>query len=398
MADKTLADVPVELVFEAQQAALMRLQLYLIGRTHGMLRDFADETRDTLAKAADEDGLLDGLGLHLALEAVTKGWRQTFGAWTRLFYGMRKEAAAIPLGTLAVLHERYIGPSTNTTRIHESEEAGRRGGRGQALEEGMPVVYTPQLQQVLDAADRRVYGDGFDLSQRIWRLDQASLEGIKRTLYTGVVKRNSAWNVAKQLEQYLGDGRGCPRWTEDRLRGLTKKAIASGDRTGLLSGVECDGSGVAYNALRLARNEIQIVHHMATDAIMGKMPWIEQEKVNLSPAHPEADVCDEVAGGGVKGEGVYAVGSIVLPLHVQCLCYKTSVLANPDDFVDRLKGWMQGGEQWPQMDQYAGYLGVAGAQLPDVSVAVGLAQKLVLWLWGNQGAMDAVAKGYLGVG
>ena len=35
---KALADIPVDLIAQAQQAALVRLQLYLVGRTHEMLR------------------------------------------------------------------------------------------------------------------------------------------------------------------------------------------------------------------------------------------------------------------------------------------------------------------------------------------------------------------------
>lgn len=373
-------------VWQAQQAALMRLQLYLVGRTHEVLREVLDECRGVLAEArSGQEGAWDGLSTHLAVEGIMKAWRRGFGQWQRLFEGLRRSAAAIPFGTLAILHEAaFRGPGARGHGLAAGEAVGRPS-----------PVFGPQLRQVLDGAANRVYSDGFKLSQRIWRLDQESLDRIRQTVYQGVAEGKSAWQVAKELEGVLGAGAECPRWTRTRLYKLTKADIASGDRTGLYSGEACAGQGVAYNALRLARNEIQIAHHMATDMIMARVPWIEKEQVMLSPAHPEEDICDDVIGRGERGEGIYPKGSIQLPLHPQCLCYKAAVLMPPDEFAERLRGWLRGAAPWPEMDEYAGFVGATPDELPGLSLAATWGRELLTWLWGDQAAMDAAAERWL---
>lgn len=381
MAERSLADIPAGLVWQAQQAALMRLQLYLVGRTHEALRAVLDGCRSALARARGQAEGWDGLSTHLAVEGVSAAWRRGFAGWRRLFEGLRWCAAAIPFGSLAVLHEAAFA---------SVRQAEARGGLREAAG-GPSPVFEPQLRQVVDGAAERVWGDGFRLSQRIWRLDQESLERIRQTVYRGVAEGRSAWQVAQELEAVLGAGADCPRWTRTRLYRLTKADIASGDRTGLYSGEACAGQGVAYNALRLARNEIQVAHHMATDAVMARMPWVEQEQVMLSPAHPEEDVCDDVISRGARGEGVYPRGTIQLPLHPQCLCYKVAVLLPPDEFAGRLRGWVQGTERWPEMDAYAGWLGTGPQGLPQVALGQVFGRELLTWLWGDEAAMDAAA-------
>jgi hypothetical protein len=316
---RTLADVDPVLTAEAQQAALMRLQLYATGRTHQMLLDFGSRARKAILDAAGEDGTLDGLGLHLALREIEGAWAETFQAWEKLFEALRQEAAAIPFGALAVLHQAYLGRAiTPAERCDTQSQRGLREQVGAGMVSG--GWFYQQLAVLLDAANSRVYGDGLRLSERIWNLDQRSLERIRQVIYNAVASGNSAWNLAGDLEQHLGAGAECPRWVRSRLYGLTKKAIAGGDRTGLFSGDECAGQGVAYKALRLLRNEIQTIHHLGTDMVMARMPWVEQEEIHLSPSHPDIGCeCEDVVIGGEDGTGIYPKGTITLPIHVQCL-------------------------------------------------------------------------------
>ena len=161
---------------------------------------------------------------------------------------------------------------------------------------------------------------------------------------------------------------------------LTKQDIADGDRTGLYSGDECSGQGVSYNALRLARTEIQAVLNMSTVQMFKQIPWIEEEQINLSPEHAEVDECDDVVTGGENGDGTYPVGDIILPVHPHCLCYRTAVLLDPTMFVNKLRDWMTRGTEWPQMDAYQQTLG--GELNVDLrGSAIGLS--LAYWLWGD---------------
>jgi len=366
--DKTLANIPVKRAGVAQQAALMRLQLWFTGETHRILSKFSEKAARYVRQYAGSDGVPGGGEMYQAQRSILSAWDETFiETWLPLFPAVRREAAAIPFGTLALRHKQYF----DLAKKQLSED-----------QAGSPV-FEPQLAAVVEAANQRIYADGLTLSSRVWKLDRDARAGLQRTLMAGLTEQKSAWDVAKDLEGFLGAGQDCPRWVSTRLYVLTKKDIASGDRRGLKTGKECDGQGVAYKALRMARNEIQAVHHEASRAIMAAQPWVEKEQINLSPAHPKPDICDDVVKGGEGGKGIYPIGQIVLPIHVSCLCFSTAVLMRPTAFVQELRGW-QDGEPDPALDDYAAFLGVPKADVAGLDLfASPIAQALAVWLWGK---------------
>lgn len=374
---KVLTDIPVGKAAQAQQAALMRLQLFFTGQTHEMIGQVARVGAKALAKEAGADGKLDAGGLLRAERKITDAWEKMFTEeWLPMFERMRMQAASIPVGRMAIYHEMFLVPNPDPFL------KGREKKVEEALYSGGPV-FEPQLRQLVDEAAKFIYQDGLDLSSRIWKLDRATREGINKVLLRGITDGKSAWELAKELEGFLGAGMDCPKWTSTRLYKLTKKDIASGDRRGLKTGEECDGKGTAYNALRMARTEIQRAHHLANDAMMASMPWVEKEQIVLSPAHPKPDICDDVISAGEGGQGIYPKGTIGLPLHPHCLCYKVTVLMDDEVFADRLKGWVNGTQGWVEMDAYQKWLGVE-----DVTVSLAdntAALALLVWL---QGGMD----------
>jgi len=284
------------------------------------------------------------------------------------------EAGSIPFGVMAVFHERMVIPAVS----------GQQSAVSESVSDG---VFSPQLEILLNASSNYLYGDSLNLSQRIWRIDREARDGITSILLNGIANQSSAWDMAQQLEQYLGANEDCPRWTSTRLYGKTKGQIAGGDRGGLLSGTECDGSGVSYNALRLARTEIQKMHALATDRALMSQPWVEKEQIHLSAAHPEEDICDETVKGGEDGSGVYTVGSIELPLHPNCLCYKTAVLMGEKAFTSKLHGWLNGTQNWSEMDDYEEMLTADGGQWTDSILKSAI--NLAVWLFGNSGQLSS---------
>lgn len=390
MANKTLNDIPSDLALEAQQAGLMRLHLYFVGQTHKRLNDLAVRFRAIVLQHAGDDGKLDNLGYLFTQRDMLAAWQKFYQGWTELFEAARWQAGSLAFGGLAVMQRRQSEVLQAADR-QMSEANARR--LAQMLEDGtepeLDAVYRPQLQVILDAANRRLYGDGLTLSQRIWKWDQQSWNDIRAVLAQGIAESDSAWNIAKQLETSLGAGAECPRWTSTRLGKLTKSDIAAGNRTGLYSGEACAGQGVAYNALRLARNELQIAHHMATDTLFGRMPWVEKEAINLSPSHPSINcACEDVVVSGENGTNVYKKGEVSLPIHVQCLCYKTAVLMDDAEFVRRTRGWLYGTQPWGAMDDFSSWLGIPPMDAFSVSLAVGIANNLAVWLWGNEDDLD----------
>lgn len=367
--------VTVENVWRVSRRANLRLQLTVIGETHAQLQDLAKELRVLLTRLANENGALDGLGMYRAQREMESLWGNFFKEWKARFFELQMQAASVPFGVWEWMHNEWFLP-----QFHRAVKEERRHLLEQ--EDTLNYVFKPQLDEVVNASRQRIYDDGLNLSARLWRLDQESLAGIKQVLYQGVLNGNSAWDIAKQLEQFLGAEARCPRWTRSRLQSLTKADIAQDDPRGLLSDSPgsiaespCDlARGVAYNALRLARNEINAAHALATDYIMAQMPWIEKEEVRLSPDHAERDECDGVAGEHPKG-------TVLLPIHPHCLCYKVGVLIKPSEFTKQLRDWMQGGK-WDAMDVYAARVGGDAARV----IADGLSQMLVGLAYGGKAA------------
>jgi len=360
-------------IAQYQGRALARLNLWFTGYTHGLLIDLLDKVLAKLTTHANEEGIIPVNARGQVLELAAIAWREAFTLYEMKFQEMRRQAALISFAALPVLH-KHMMDGLDESRFREQAP-------NEIIIRSAPF-YDPQIQEILDVTADRVYSDGFKLSERIWRMDQDSLADIQRIIRETLANGDSAWNAAKRLEGLLGAGQECPRWTSTRLSKLTKQDIASGDRTGLISGPHpCVSKGVAYNALRLARNEIQIAHAAATDVLFKRMPFVEYEKVNLSPAHPAIECqCPDVANGGENGDGVYPVGTIKLPLHVQCMCFKTAVLMPPDQFVSKLGGWMRGESAWSEMDDYANWCGVAKDTIAGAAIGLDAMETLSYWM------------------
>lgn len=382
-----LDEVALGSLDKAAFKALLRLQVYFTGRTHEMMIEFGKQARAVLLSHGDENGVLDGARGFAAQSDLLKLWGDAFKTWQDEFLQARKEAASLPYGVMAVRHERLaaaplsqatsppLSPSTETSP--QIGESARFGGNeiAEAIESG---VFKPQIDVLLSAAEEHLYGDGINLSARIWKVENGGRDAINRVIMQGIADGDSAWNIAKKLEEYLGAGQDCPRWTSTRLYGRTVGDRTAGDTTGLLSGNDCDGRGVSYNALRLARTEIQKAHALATDKTMAAQPWVEQEQCHLSRSHAEIDECDDVVNGGDNGDGIYPVGTIEYPLHPHCFCYKTAVLMDEKQFTSQLNGWLNG-ENWPEMDQYKSMIG------GDLNIDLTpYAFTLAVWLFGEE--------------
>ena len=338
--------IPMNNLYAWQQVALMRLMLFVTGRVHQIVGEFNASARDVILAAAGADGQLTSAGAYQVQVVVLRSWGDTLKRLTGLIQAGQREGASLPFGVQAAYHEKLVVPAFKAPPLREAVVDG---------------VFENQLQMILDAAALSFGPDGLQFSSRIWRMDRDTREGINSTIMQDLADKKSAWQLAKDLESFLGAGKDCPRWTYARLNSVASVDKAKGDLSGLLSndpvtGSGCGGKGVSYNALRLARTEIQRAHHDANDNRMAAMPWIEQERIVLSGSHPEHDICDDVVAGGEDGKGIYPKGTIKLPLHPHCFCDKRAV-QDLEAFGNQLAGWVQTGQGFAAMDQYAASLG-----------------------------------------
>lgn len=373
---QTIRTIPSSRLRQAEIAGLARVHLWVTGEIHLRVADFGRQARAILLRRAGEDGLLeDGAIGFQAQTEILRAWGDCQSDLERYILAGLKQAALLPFALMAEEHNRIVRSANQ--RLQE-----RAGG----LPSVFPAWVEQQFRLLIGAAqDRSV--DGLVLSARIWQIDRLVREEINLRIVEAITKKQDAWSLAKDLEQYLGANQDCPRWTSSRLYGLSKKDIADGDLFGLVNGNSCDGQGVAYKALRVARTEIQRVHAAATDMQLASSPWVLKERVIRSDGGVTCDICDPVTAGGEGGEGVYPVGTIVLPLHPNCMCYKVALTMSDDEFIDRLRGWQEGSETWTEMDAYSA--NITGGAGVDLSTETNL---LNTWIFGNEKELEKAMK------
>ena len=367
-----------------QHVAVTRLQLYVAGRVHALLYPFQFWLVKEVSAAADTDGIADAGKLAVVLQAADPRWRAVMADYVALLTRARQQAGSIAFGPYRLRHNRYI-----TAPVERLQEA-----FVPTMDDWSKLaeMWLRRRNYALQVAQQRIYSDGLNLSQRIWRLEQGSMQAIRNTIATGMAQRTSAIELAQQLEGQLNAGQDWPRWTRARLSKMDARERAQ-DAKGLLSSardVPPGGSaGISYNALRLARNEIQVANHAVTSDIARNFPGIVGRKVVLSPAHPQSDICDEYAAGGP-----YEKGANFLPLHPQCLCRWEEVLMPPSDFAKQAGAWTRGESDF--LDGYASWLGQRSfSPIPEplsIAAAQELFEAMQMWLDGNTDAMATVLK------
>lgn len=160
-----------------------------------------------------------------------------------------------------------------------------------------------------------VYKDSpYRLSDRIWQVDQETRGAIDKLLYYHISRGTAAVDIADMLVGYLNPAE---RWR------LTDKPYP-----------KPFGEAGSYSARRLARTEITAAAGRATIAAAQINPYVTRIKWNLSGSHPEADICDQYASGGPKGDGEYPVEGVSgYPGHPFCLCYLTQIITQTPDQV-----------------------------------------------------------------
>lgn len=366
-----VADIDLGELPDAQQTALIRLMLYVSGRVHELVGEVFSALERKVRTVADDDGSVPSESYFGLRDTAESAWATFWKEYQELFTQAQRHAAAIPYGVLAVQHD------TLSAGVEGVATEARRGAG---------AAFAADLDDVIAAANDRVLG-GLRLSRRLWDLNNGGYETLEQTLLTGIADGQSAVQLARALEQYLGAGAECPRWTWQRLR-LSKKRIAAGDTTGLIGGSPCAARGVAYNALRLAHTEIQAATQLATARVLSRSPWVEAVQIRLSGAHPKPDICDQHADGGPNGGGIYPVGDQPMPpYHPFCMCYQAAVLVSADTFRNRLRSYIAGTSD-EALDDYRSWLGVEREALPLTALIPLLALALAGWLSSDPDEME----------
>ena len=117
------------------------------------------------------------------------------------------------------------------------------------------------------------------------------------------------------------------------LRGLSAEEFARE-----VAGLIRPGTAVNYNAMRLARTEINNAFHFTQIRYTREMPWVDGYVWNLSGSHPTIDICNTMAQQNHDGigRGTYKKGNVPGKPHPHCFCYLTTVVADTKKFERQL--------------------------------------------------------------
>ncbi|MFW5901253.1 MAG: hypothetical protein ACOCUK_01785, partial [bacterium] len=139
------------------------------------------------------------------------------------------------------------------------------------------------ISSVRDELWQRRWDDGFNLSDRIWKMRKTMDENFKNIVEQSVNQGKSAVDFAKAAEDYL-EVPG-PRWRTDIKPGLqVGDKITRSD--GVTYTVKQPRATVKYNALRLARTETNQAYQRAQKTGDKESDIVKGTKWNLSNSHP----------------------------------------------------------------------------------------------------------------
>jgi hypothetical protein len=178
------------------------------------------------------------------------------------------------------------------------------------------VSFGHVAENAVEMIFRRVYKDGLNLSDRLWRLDSRIRRDIENTLIAGVAGQKSAKDLSRELMKYLTNP---------------------------------GADNAYYNAQRLARTEINHAHReghirSVTDRDGKLKDFVSAVGYRLSISHPEPDICDVWASQDIDGLGAgnYLPDNVPVD-HPHGLCFTVTILKSYPD--------MQFVAKEPQPDQ-----------------------------------------------
>ncbi len=127
--------------------------------------------------------------------------------------------------------------------------------------------------------------------------------------------------LRKMAKSMARQSRGLGNWLENATDEADLEAIKAARK-------------IAYDARRIARTEVAHAFHEADRAVSARSPVVKGIQWNLSPRHPEPDICDVYALTDFHGmgPGVYPPEYLPPLPHPHDLCFMTHVLWAPGEW------------------------------------------------------------------
>lgn len=276
--------------------------------------------------------------------------------YLRAAEGIRNDINSLAPGTLRHAHLTALQKNLDDRAAQMSKEilAATHNGIWMASEAGSKGVADITAHMVKDAfpepAIKRLFAglneratlamlartrrDGLKISDRVWRTTEIARNSIQRILEDAVARGQDARRTAREIQQYLQPG----IWKAHKLE--TRK------RLGI-------GTDVSYQAMRLARTEMNNAFHEGMITANQHNPGYRGIYWRLSTQHVVPDICTNMAADVSYGEpGFYPKGKEPVRPHPQCLCVAVGSYEDPGQFAQRLNEWSQNPHLHPELEKW----------------------------------------------
>lgn len=207
--------------------------------------------------------------------------------------------------------------------------------------------YVPE-QVVSNIINGNVYQDGWTLSGAIWGYNKNVQEKINKIISIGTAQGKSAYEIAKELEQYVNPSarkhsKTISSWRYDREGNKIKDKVYFGK--------------IDYNALRLARTLISHAYQQSFENVNRNDPFVIGYRWLTSNFHGRVcEICRDRAETDKFGLGIGVFPKDQLPLdHPNGMCTFEAVIPyNMNEIAKRIGEWykMPIGT-FPDIDRYA---------------------------------------------
>lgn len=196
--------------------------------------------------------------------------------------------------------------------------------------------YVPD-QIVRNVLTGNVYGDGWTLSNAIWKYTQRTQGILNNIIGKGVAQGKSAFDVAKDIEKYVNPG----------MRKQSRKIDFINPRTGRKDTFYF--GNVDYNAQRLARTLISHAYQQSFMNVNRNDPFVQDYVWHSAGIHGRTcDVCMERDGKHFKKDE--------LPIdHPNGMCtYEAYIPDSMSSIADKIVDWYEAPTgTYPDIDRYA---------------------------------------------
>lgn len=162
------------------------------------------------------------------------------------------------------------------------------------------------------------------VSERVWKYTDSLYSDIENVMNKGLLSGTSAYDLSKELTQYLNEP---DLYTQRQI----SRKLNLGEITPQQAQILRDKLLLSYgqgifknsqkNAFRLAATEINMAYHERDFNNRQKLPFVVGIEVQLSGQHPRPDMCNDLAGK-------YPPDFKFIGWHPRCLCHSISILAS----------------------------------------------------------------------